>query len=94
LVGSVQVEHEHFPPRPLTKMEGEGEDWRGGGVEWLKILECEVVPLSGPPDMVLLPGLGPRDATEPPFEVMNCYLSSPKRKYWELNLRRNRRAPA
>jgi hypothetical protein len=45
-------------------LEGEGERMaRGGGAEWLKVLECEVGSLSRPPNRILLPGLGTRDAT-------------------------------
>ena len=43
-----------FPPRPLKKSwRARGKDLRGGGAEWLKILECEAASLCGPPDRIL-----------------------------------------
>jgi hypothetical protein len=37
-----------FPLALSKNLEGEGERLRGGGAEWLKILECEAVSLCGP----------------------------------------------
>lgn len=62
-VGIVQVKHEHLSPSPSHKIwRARGKDWRGGGVEWLRILRREVESLRGSPDRILLPGPGPRDA--------------------------------
>jgi hypothetical protein len=52
-----------FPLALSKKLEGEGERFAGVGGEWLKISECEGASLSGPPDRILFPGPGSRDAT-------------------------------
>ena len=62
-----------FPLALSKKLEGEGKDSRGGGVGWLKILECEAASLSGPPDRTFLPGQGPRDAASHHRDLLvNC----------------------
>lgn len=63
VVGIAQVEHEQLSPLPYHKIwSADGKDWRGGGAEWLGILGFEVESLRGPPDRILLPGPGPREA--------------------------------